>query len=117
MKLDALAGHCRTVGRDPRSIRKSLVVQAVVRESASEVDEGLERLARTRNATVASLRERGMYGTPEQCVEQLVPYVQAGVGDFILGARMPADMRTLELVATKVAPMLRERMALANGAA
>lgn len=110
-KLDALVAHCRVVGRDPGEIRKSLVVQAMIRTSAAEVDAGLERLARERNATVEAIRSRGVYGTPADCVEQLLPYVEAGVGDFILGVRLPADMQTLELLATKVAPAVRERAA------
>jgi alkanesulfonate monooxygenase SsuD/methylene tetrahydromethanopterin reductase-like flavin-dependent oxidoreductase (luciferase family) len=48
-------------------------------------------------------------GTPEQCAEQLLPYVALGVSDFIIGARAPVDYETLELVATKVAPLVRER--------
>jgi hypothetical protein len=30
-----------------------------------------------------------------------------GVGDFLIGARMPADFATLELVAKKVAPIVK----------
>jgi len=48
-------------------------------------------------------------GTPEQCVEQLLPYVKLGVGDFLVGARAPADLRTLELVARKIAPVVKEQ--------
>ena len=43
-----------------------------------------------------------------QTVEQLLPYVKLGVGDFIIGARAPADMETLELVAKKVAPLVKK---------
>ena len=36
-----------------------------------------------------------------------MPYLKLGVHDFILSARMPADMRSLELVATKIAPEMK----------
>jgi F420-dependent oxidoreductase-like protein len=110
-KLDVLAGHCRQVGRDPGDIRKSLAMPAVIRESASEVDEGVERMAQMRGVPADQLRNAGLFGTPEQCVEQLLPYIEAGVGDFLVQARQPVDHSTLELLATKVAPMLRDRVA------
>jgi alkanesulfonate monooxygenase SsuD/methylene tetrahydromethanopterin reductase-like flavin-dependent oxidoreductase (luciferase family) len=102
-KLQILA-----VGRDPSDIRKSLVVQAVVAEDERELEERVARLAAARATTPEALRSRGVFGTPEQIVETLLPYVREGVGDFILGARPPADYRTLELVAKRVAPALRE---------
>src|SRR5918912_78778 len=37
-KLEVLAEHCRAVGRDPAEIRKSLVLQAVVVDSAAEAE-------------------------------------------------------------------------------
>ncbi len=98
-KLDALAGHCRDVGRDPADIRKSLVVQALVGETEAEV--------RERAGSAGAAPQRGVAGTPEQCVEQLLPYVKMGVADFIIGARAPADRRSLELIATKVAPVVK----------
>ena len=108
-KLDVLAEHCRAVGRDPRDIRKQLVVQAVVAESEGELRRQTERLAASRRVDPERLRGRMLVGTPEQCVEQLLPYVRMGVGDFLIGARAPADMAMLELVAKKVAPAVRER--------
>lgn len=107
-KLDVLADHCRAVGRDSGDIRKSLVVQAVVGETEAEVDERLAALSTTRNIDAEALRQRAIVGTPEQCAEQLKPYVAAGVGDFIIGARAPVDYRTLELVAKEVAPRVRD---------
>ena len=108
-KLDVLAEHCRAVGREPRDIRKSLVIQAVVRNDVEAVQTQAERLARSRNATVDQLRGRMVLGTPEQCVEQLLPYAKLGVSDFIIGMRAPADFETLELVATKISPAVKEQ--------
>jgi alkanesulfonate monooxygenase SsuD/methylene tetrahydromethanopterin reductase-like flavin-dependent oxidoreductase (luciferase family) len=108
-KLDALAEHCRAVGRDPRDIRKSLNAQTVVREKPEEIDEAVRNLARARNTTAEDLRGRMLIGTPDEVVEQVLSYVRLGVSDFITGARVPIDWQTLELVATKVAPAVRER--------
>ena len=112
-KLDVLAQHCRAVGRDPRDIRKSLVVQAVVGESASEVRDRTERMARARGTTPEALQGRALIGTPEQAAEQIMRYVELGVGDFIVGARAPADYGALQLVIEKVAPLVRKEAARA----
>ena len=112
-KLDVLAEHCRAAGRDPRDIRKSLVVQALVGETEAEVRERTERMARARGTTPAALRGRALVGTPEQAAEQLLRYVALGVGDFIVGARAPADYGALQLFIEKVAPLVRREAARA----
>jgi len=105
-KLDVLAAHCRDVGRHPGEIRKSLVIQALVGETEAEVEEAARRQGGG-NADLAALRQRSLVGTPEQCVEQLLEYARLGVGDFIIGARPPANRRTLELIAKRVAPVVK----------
>ena len=107
-KLDVLAAHAKEVGRDPSEIRKQLVVQAVVADGEADVERRVRDLASRRGVDAQRLRQMALVGTPEQCVERLLPYVRMGVGDFLIGARQPADLETLELVAKKVAPMLRD---------
>jgi F420-dependent oxidoreductase-like protein len=102
-KLDALAAHCRDVGRDPASIRKSLVLGAVVGETEAEVRDEVAKAG----GNLEAIRAGAVVGTPEQCAEQVLEYVRAGVGDFILRARPPANVRQLELFAQKVAPLVR----------
>lgn len=104
-KLDVLASHCDAVGRDLADIRKSLVVQAFVRTDADDVRTGAERMAARFGPDAA---QRAVVGTPEQVAERLRPYVEAGVGDFLVGARPPGrDVESLELMAQEVAPRLR----------
>jgi F420-dependent oxidoreductase-like protein len=107
-KLDVLAAHCADVGRDPALIRKALVLQAVIGEDEKEIASRAERVgARFGVRDIESLRQRALVGTPEQCVDQLRSYVKLGVGDFLVGARPPADVGALTLVAREVAPALR----------
>lgn len=107
-KLDALAGHCAEVGRDPRDIRKSLVLQALIGESEAEVRERSERIARARGTTPAALAQQAVVGTPEQAAAQILRYVELGVTDFILGARPPYDYAGMQLFIEKVAPLVRK---------
>lgn len=118
-KLDVLAEHCRAVGRDPRDIRKSLVIQALIGETEAEVRERTERIARARGLTPEALRRQAVVGTPEQAAEQILRYVALGVGDFLVGARVPYDYAGLQLFIEKVAPIVRkeaERMAASGPA-
>ncbi|HZN91039.1 MAG TPA: TIGR03560 family F420-dependent LLM class oxidoreductase [Thermoleophilaceae bacterium] len=104
-KLDVLGGHCSDVGRNVADVRKSLVVRALLDE-----DEGAAR-ERARELYGDPMPERlkrmMIVGTPEQCAETLRPFVELGVGDFLLGQLPPVDWRTIELVAESVAPALR----------
>jgi F420-dependent oxidoreductase-like protein len=96
-KLDVLGRHCKEVGRDPGDIRKSLVFRALIRSTEGE-------------ARAAAEHEQGitLAGTSEQVAQALVPYArELGVGDFLLGARPPADLETLTLFAKEVAPEVR----------
>ena len=106
-KLDVLAQHCRDVGRDPNDIRKSLVIPMLVAETESEVRNRLGELDAGGGSAAEALQTNGVVGTPEQVIEALLPHLRAGVGDFLLRVRTPYDVRTLELVAREVAPVIK----------
>jgi len=102
-KLDVLAGHCREAGRDPGDIRKSLVFGLTLVESADEARHARERAG-------SGGRRAGFVGTPDECVEYLKPYLDLGVGDFLLratAAQGPEDWRTMELYARQVMPAVK----------
>jgi alkanesulfonate monooxygenase SsuD/methylene tetrahydromethanopterin reductase-like flavin-dependent oxidoreductase (luciferase family) len=96
-KLDALSRHCRDVGRDPSEIRKSMHIKPLIGETEAEVEERAK----------ASTRHRSQ-GTPDQIIVDLLAFVRMGVSDFVFMFDAPGDYRTLELLATKVAPVVRE---------
>jgi alkanesulfonate monooxygenase SsuD/methylene tetrahydromethanopterin reductase-like flavin-dependent oxidoreductase (luciferase family) len=107
-KLDALAGHCAAVGRDPGDIRKSLALGVVLAATDAEARERAELMARALNVPPELLRDRLLVGTPEQAAEQLLSYVALGVGDFLLSARAPFDYDTMRLFIERVAPLVRQ---------
>jgi F420-dependent oxidoreductase-like protein len=107
-KLDVLDAHCAEVGRERRTIRIQLVLQAVLGADEREATEQLRARADALGLDPEALRERGLIAaTPEQLVERLRPYVQRGARDFLLLARPPMDRLTLELMASEVGPALR----------
>jgi F420-dependent oxidoreductase-like protein len=106
-KLRVLDAHCDVVGRDRSEIRIQLVLQAVLGGDAHEVRDQLQARADGLGVEVDTLRDQALAMTPEQLTEHLRPYVDRGVGDFLLMARPPMDRRTLELFAGEVATALR----------
>jgi alkanesulfonate monooxygenase SsuD/methylene tetrahydromethanopterin reductase-like flavin-dependent oxidoreductase (luciferase family) len=96
-KLAALERHCADVGRDPAEIRKSMHLKCLIGETEAEVQE--------RAGSVNRIRTQG---TVEQTVEHLLSFVKLGVSDFVYMFDHPGDYRSLELLATQVAPRVRE---------
>jgi alkanesulfonate monooxygenase SsuD/methylene tetrahydromethanopterin reductase-like flavin-dependent oxidoreductase (luciferase family) len=83
------------------------VLQAVLGADEAEISDQLRDRADGLGVEVDELRERVLAMTPGQLAEHLGPYVDRGIGDFLLMARPPMDLRTLELFAGKVASTLR----------
>jgi F420-dependent oxidoreductase-like protein len=106
-KLEVLDAHCADVGRDSAEIRKQLVLQAVLGADESEAQDQLRARAQALGMEADALGAQVPALTPEQLVERLRPYVALGAADFLVLARPPMDRRTLELLATEVAPALR----------
>ncbi|MFL6128900.1 MAG: LLM class flavin-dependent oxidoreductase [Mycobacteriales bacterium] len=102
-----LSDRCADVGRDPAAIRRSITFRAVLGETPAEVSARRDEVFGRLPAGSPDLAEYLSVGTPEQCVADLLPYAELGVRDFLLGARPPVDWRTVELMATAVAPALR----------
>lgn len=113
-KLGILAGHCREVGRDPQDIRKSLAIPMLLRETEAEIEQGLRELAESGHSDAERIRQGGLVGTPEQCIERIRPFLRLGVGDFLYLARAPYDYQTLELVARQVAPAVKAEASVAR---
>ncbi|GAA1262253.1 LLM class flavin-dependent oxidoreductase [Streptomyces javensis] len=106
-KVRKLAEHAAVVGRDPGTVRQSVTFRAILAEDERQALERRERLLERVGPDSPVWPEYLVFGTPEQCVERLRPYLELGVRDFLLGARPPVDWQTLELFARRVAPALR----------
>jgi alkanesulfonate monooxygenase SsuD/methylene tetrahydromethanopterin reductase-like flavin-dependent oxidoreductase (luciferase family) len=95
-KLDALQRHCKEVGRDPAEVRKSMHIKPLIGETEAEVEERARTPGRHRSQ-----------GTPEQIAAALMGFVKMGVSDFVFMFDFPGDSRSLELLASQVAPYVR----------
>ncbi|QHC31825.1 LLM class flavin-dependent oxidoreductase [Streptomyces sp. HF10] len=100
--------HCARIGRAPSSVRRSVTFRAVITADARGARQAREAVACGSVGHPADLAEYIGFGTAQQCLDRLAPYVELGVRDFLLGVRPPLDFTTVERFATEVAPALRE---------
>jgi alkanesulfonate monooxygenase SsuD/methylene tetrahydromethanopterin reductase-like flavin-dependent oxidoreductase (luciferase family) len=110
-RLDA---SCERVGRDPATMRFSLMTGCLVGSDQSELRERARRLLVRRGeengdaeALVARYRERGVAGTPDEVVERLRELEEAGrVERVMLQHLLHDDLEMVALIAREVVPKL-----------
>lgn len=105
-KIAALHAACVTSGRDPSAVRKSLTFRAIVSSPRGDIDrQQAEQLA---TLPRYQLDQYLSFGTVDDCVRALTPYVEMGARDLLLAVRDPIDWATMDLFATEVANRLRD---------
>lgn len=87
-------------GRDPASLRRSMMIGVVFGRSEAEVQ------ARMGGASFETLREKNLVGTPNQIVDQIGEYQRLGIQRMILQWFDADDLDLLEQIATSVLPQL-----------
>ncbi len=74
-KTDLLASYCEAIGRDPGDIERTMAAPILVAATEAEARSMWERLPAERRAAV-------VHGTPEQAVDGMRPYLDAGFTGF-----------------------------------
>ena len=113
-KVAALEGHCRSIGRDPGSIRRSMMFSYIIGRNTGELLDRAEELRavnpRYRDMMPAQILEaargRSLVGTPEEIAAQLQPYIRLGATRFMLQHFLMEDDAALDLLITGVAPRI-----------
>jgi F420-dependent oxidoreductase-like protein len=110
-KRAVLEEHCRAVGRDPATIRRSLMVPVIVGRATSET---AARLAVARSIfprlpeDAAGWRAAGfLFGTPEDVARDLARWRELGIQRVMLQLIDQEDLAAIELIAREVLPALR----------
>ncbi|GAO10190.1 putative oxidoreductase [Streptomyces lydicamycinicus] len=106
-RVAQLDHECERAGRDRAEIRLSMTFRALLVDDPAELPGKLDRLRATFPPDSPVWPEYLVFGTPEQCVEALLPYRALGVSDFVLGVRPPVDRDSVTLFAERVIPRLR----------
>jgi alkanesulfonate monooxygenase SsuD/methylene tetrahydromethanopterin reductase-like flavin-dependent oxidoreductase (luciferase family) len=115
-RRDVLDAKCREIGRDPSSIRRSIMVGFIIGRNRNELREralkAREIVAPPRitsadaDGILEEQRTKWFVGTPTEIVEQMQQHVALGVELFMLQHFLLDDRDALELLAKEVAPAI-----------
>jgi F420-dependent oxidoreductase-like protein len=109
-KSRQLNTNCESIGRDPLTLRRSLMIPFVIARSESELQECIDahRLMFSNLPEDLSAWHRAGFigGTPQQVIDQLKEFQQAGVTRFMLQHNNLDDIESLTLLAEEVLPLL-----------
>jgi len=116
-KDEVLLGHCEAVGRDPGTIRRSMMCGFVIGSDEAGVHAHLGRIAEalpmlgrgSPDEVLEGVRNRGwLVGTPSEVVEQIGQREEAGIQRIMMQHHAQADFETLELIAKDVLPQVQK---------
>jgi alkanesulfonate monooxygenase SsuD/methylene tetrahydromethanopterin reductase-like flavin-dependent oxidoreductase (luciferase family) len=116
----ALLEHCRTEGRDERTVERTVEVQRVIiRDDAAEAwrvqDEILAHNTavqdEVRPGSGSVNRDRAAVGTADDVFAHIAPLVEAGYHHVICGFPAPYDAESMQRMAAEVRPRLEELIA------
>jgi alkanesulfonate monooxygenase SsuD/methylene tetrahydromethanopterin reductase-like flavin-dependent oxidoreductase (luciferase family) len=94
--------HCATVGRDPKSIRRTWFGRVVTGRSDSEI----HRLANSWKQPFTT--DNAFVGTPMQIVEQMSEFVADGVDYFMIDILGLPDQTILYMVLDEIVAEVRK---------
>jgi F420-dependent oxidoreductase-like protein len=108
-KMAKLDEHCVRLGRDPRTIARTVRNDFYLTTDADAARRRIEAVARFMRLSPAEVRSRLWIGSLAEVEALLRPFAAAGFDECILGLSPPYDERTvemLELFAAEIAPRL-----------
>jgi F420-dependent oxidoreductase-like protein len=101
-RFDRVRAACREIGRDPADLTYSVALSTLVGRDDAEV--------RTRASAIGAdpgkVSSTGLVGTPEQVVDRIGAYAEAGATRLYLQLWDLTDLDHIEVVATEVMPRL-----------
>ncbi|MBL8155218.1 MAG: TIGR03560 family F420-dependent LLM class oxidoreductase [Anaerolineae bacterium] len=92
-------------GRQPSAVKRSLMTQMIFGTTDAEVR---ARLAQSPEPSDKLLEWNRVVGTPQQVVDQIGAYVEAGVQRFMFMWRDPTDLDGIEKLAQTVLPQFHQ---------
>jgi len=110
-KAEVLRQHCVDVGRDPNTIRHSIMLTHVIGRDQAELRERAARLKEitgrsgTPDEILETMRAGGrIVGTPDEVVAQMRDWQARGISRIMLQTLDMDDIPVLELIAAEVMP-------------
>ena len=95
-RVEILLEHCRTEGRDPATIQRTVTFPIVIRDDVAAAERALQGLlAHNGLTTIAGFP---LLGPPVAIADRLRPYLALGFGTVIVRLPAPYDRETLERI-------------------
>lgn len=107
-----LEERCREIGRDPSTIRRSVMATYIIGRDRDELRERALKLGdvmtslrgKSADEILQTMRTRAFVGTPEEIAEQMREHAKLGVDLFMLQHFVLDDADALHLLAEEVLP-------------
>jgi alkanesulfonate monooxygenase SsuD/methylene tetrahydromethanopterin reductase-like flavin-dependent oxidoreductase (luciferase family) len=106
-KIDVLRRHCAAEGRSVDAIERTWFGQVILDADAARARARLERVAAAWGMSPEQMAARALAGTPDEVVERIHAYREAGVTGFIGMYGRVDDLRSTRLMAERVLPAFR----------
>jgi alkanesulfonate monooxygenase SsuD/methylene tetrahydromethanopterin reductase-like flavin-dependent oxidoreductase (luciferase family) len=111
-RRDVLAACCREIGRDPKSIRHSVMTSYIIGRNKSELRERAAQVSKIVGAlqhmspdeVIEDRRSAWFVGTPDEIAESMREHAGLGVDLFMLQHFLLDDSDALNLLASEVIP-------------
>ncbi|MGH2746402.1 MAG: LLM class F420-dependent oxidoreductase [Actinomycetota bacterium] len=109
-RKESLAAAWDKEGRDPETLRFSLMTSVLIGETDADLHRRAARLAEWRGRgeepgeVLESMKERGVVGTADQAIEALGTLADAGIDRVMLQHLLHDDLDTVELIGKELVP-------------
>jgi alkanesulfonate monooxygenase SsuD/methylene tetrahydromethanopterin reductase-like flavin-dependent oxidoreductase (luciferase family) len=104
-KLDVLAEHCATIGRDPSALTVTYKGMCAIAPSRNEARAMWERWRQPRGIGDVDQRDGVFVGEPGDIAEQVQPFLDAGIEHLIVEFAGGTDPKSIALAAEALAPL------------
>jgi len=113
-RMERVTAACEAIGRDPASVRRSLLAKTIVGADQAEVRRRAAELMAWEHeegdldAFVADLRAKHIAGTVGQVLERLDEYAAAGIQRVLVHQLVHTDLDSVELIGREIVPAAAE---------
>jgi F420-dependent oxidoreductase-like protein len=113
-RIDRVSAACEAIGRDPSSLRRSLLTKTIVGTGAAEVRRRTASLMAWSDeegdvdAYLEGLRANHIAGTAGQILERLAEFAAAGIQRVLLHHLVHEDLESVKLIGEEVIPAVSE---------
>lgn len=96
-KLSVLDRHCEELGRDPSTLTKTRLGTLVIAPTPKEVDALVDEVASRTGRDAESLRQAVTAGAPDEVVEKVAQFFDAGLDGLVFNLPNVYDLDTVAL--------------------